>query len=111
MKVREIMTTNVECISPDADIKEAAEKMKALDVGFLPVCDNDRLTGTLTDRDIVVRGIAEGRDLQTKAQDVMTPGVFYCFEDDDVEACANHMKENEVKRCAGYQRCGRKPDQ
>jgi CBS domain-containing protein len=98
MKVQEIMTTNVECIDPDTTIQEAAERMKSLDVGFLPVCEKDRLIGTVTDRDIVIRGIAENHNNQTSARSVMTGDVFYCFEDDAVEECAEHMKEKDVKR-------------
>jgi CBS domain-containing protein len=98
MKVQEIMTTNVECIAPDTTIQEAAERMKSLDVGFLPICEKDRLIGTVTDRDIVIRGIAENRNNQTSARTVMTSDVFYCFEKDDVEKCAEHMKEKDVRR-------------
>jgi CBS domain-containing protein len=98
MKVQDIMTTNVECIAPDTSIQEAAERMKSLDVGFLPICEKDRLIGTVTDRDIVIRGIAENRNNQTTARTVMTSDVFYCFENDDVGKCAEHMKERDVRR-------------
>src|ERR1700747_1031407 len=98
MQVREIMTTNVECIAPNTTIQDAADKMKSLDVGFLPICDNDRLIGTLTDRDIVIRAIAGGQDHKTTVKNVMSREVFFCFEDEDVETCADQMKEREVKR-------------
>jgi CBS domain-containing protein len=98
MKVQDIMTTNVECIAPDTTIQEAAERMKSLDVGFLPICEKDRLIGTLTDRDIVVRGIAENRNNQTSARTLMTSDVYYCFESDDIEKCAEHMKDKDVRR-------------
>jgi len=99
MKIREIMTTNVECISPEASLKELATKMKTLDVGFVPICDNDRLAGTVTDRDIVVRGIAGGVDVATgKAKDVMTKDVHWCFEDQDVKEVAELMRDKEVRR-------------
>jgi len=98
MDVREIMTTNVECIAPNLTIQEAARKMKSLDVGFLPICENDRLVGTVTDRDIVLRALADGKDCNTTAQTIMTENVFFCLEDDSVEDCADHMKEHEVKR-------------
>jgi CBS domain-containing protein len=99
MKVREIMTANVECVSPDAGISELAAKMKSLDVGFLPVCENDRLIGTVTDRDIVLRGLAEGRDLHScKARDVMTSQIVYCFEEDDVDTVGARMQQGEVRR-------------
>ena len=98
MEVREIMTTNVECIAPEITLQDAANKMKSLDVGFLPICDNDRLVGTLTDRDIVIRAIAAGQDCKTAVKNVMSGEVFFCFADEDVETCADHMKEKEVKR-------------
>src|SRR5262245_21413528 len=98
MKVQDIMTTNVECVAPDTTIQEAAERMKSLDVGFLPVCEKDRLIGTVTDRDIVIRGIAENRNNQTPARTVMTSDVYYCFENDDLRRCVEHMKEKDVRR-------------
>jgi CBS domain-containing protein len=99
MKIREIMTTNVECVSPDAGVYELANKMKTLDVGFVPICESDRLVGTVTDRDIVVRGIAGGRDITTlNARDIMTHDAFYCFEEDNVKDVAARMREKEVRR-------------
>jgi len=68
-------------------------------VGPLPICDNDRLVGMLTDRDITVRAVAEGKDPRaTRVRDVMTEGVCYCFEDDDVADAARLMKENQIRR-------------
>jgi len=99
MKVREIMTTGVECLSPDAAIKELANQMKTLDVGFIPICENDRLVGTVTDRDIVIRAVALGRDVNTtKARDTMTQEVVYCFEDDDVKDVADKMRQKDIRR-------------
>ena len=99
MRVREIMTTNVECVGPDTPVIDLAQKMKTLDVGFLGVCENDRLIGTVTDRDLVIRGIASGRDLNmSTARDVMTHDVFWCFEDDNVKDVAAKMREKEVRR-------------
>src|SRR5947207_12841591 len=99
MKVSEIMTTNVECVSPDTGIIDLAVKMKTLDVGFIPVCENDRLAGTVTDRDIVVRGLAGGRGLSTiQARDLMTNQIHWCFEDDDVKDVAGKMRDKEVRR-------------
>ena len=73
MKVREIMTSNVECLAPDASVREIAQEMKSLDVGFIPICENDRLVGTVTDRDIVIRAVAEGVDVNTsRAREIMT---------------------------------------
>jgi CBS domain-containing protein len=99
MKVREIMTTNVECVSPETNAVKLSQKMKTLDVGFIAICENDRLVGTVTDRDIVVRGIASGRDLNTcTGRDIMTQDVFWCFEDDDVKDVAQKMSDKEVRR-------------
>jgi len=99
MKIREIMTANVECVSPEADLVEVANRMKTLDVGFIPICEGDRLVGTVTDRDIVVRGLATGRDINSyKARDIMTQDIFYCFEDDNVKDVAQKMREKEVRR-------------
>ena len=100
MQVRDVMTKGAECVRPDDTLQEAARRMKALDVGPLPVCgDNDRLVGMLTDRDIVVRAVAEGLDARTaKVRDAMTEGVTYCFEDDDVAEAARLMRENQIRR-------------
>jgi CBS domain-containing protein len=99
MKVREIMTTNVECVSPDTSIVDLAQKMKTLDVGFLAVCDNDRLVGTVTDRDIVIRGIASERDISSlTGRDIMTHDVFWCYQDEDVKDVAENMREKDVRR-------------
>jgi len=99
MQVHEVMTRGVECIAPTATIQEAAQKMKDRDIGPLPICDKDRLVGMLTDRDIVIRGIAENRDPKTaRVQDVMTRGINYCFEDDDVTEAARQMEQKQIRR-------------
>ena len=99
MQVSEVMTRGAECTRPDATIREAADRMKALDVGSLPVCDNDRLVGMLTDRDITVRSVATGQDpTADRVRDVMTPEIFYCFEDQDVSEVADLMREKQVRR-------------
>jgi len=99
MRVHEIMTRQVECILPNTTIRDAAEKMQLLDVGFLPICEDDRLLGTITDRDIAIRAVAEGLNPQkVKVRQIMTPNAFYCFEDEDVEDVSASMQEKEVKR-------------
>ncbi|HME98271.1 MAG TPA: CBS domain-containing protein [Terriglobia bacterium] len=99
MKIREIMTTNVECVSPETSITDLSQKMKTLDVGFLGVCENDRLVGTVTDRDIVIRGIASERDINSvTAREIMTHDVFWCYADDDVKDVAEKMREKDVRR-------------
>ncbi|HEY8503403.1 MAG TPA: CBS domain-containing protein [Gemmataceae bacterium] len=101
MQVSDVMTRGVECIPPDATLQEAAALMKELDVGPLPVCDNDRLAGMLTDRDIVLRAVAEGRDpRQTRVRDAMTRDIVYCFEDQDVREAVRLMEERQIRRLA-----------
>jgi CBS domain-containing protein len=100
MKVNEVMTPAVECVCPNDSIAAAAQKMKELDVGALPICsDEDRLLGMITDRDITVRATAGFCDpLSTRIRDVMTPGIVYVFDDQDVVDAAQLMKENQVRR-------------
>lgn len=100
MRVSEVMTRSVTCIRPEASLQEAAAKMKSLDIGPLPVCDdNNQLVGMLTDRDITVRATAEGEDPTViRVRDVMTPEVVYCFEDDLVSEAARVMQEKQVRR-------------
>jgi CBS domain-containing protein len=93
------MTGRPQCVSPDDTLQKAAQKMKDLDVGPLPVCDNDRLAGMLTDRDVVVRCVAEGKDPRaTKVRDAMTEGINDCFEDDDVAVAARQMRDRQIRR-------------
>ena len=99
MQIAEIMTRDAEVISSDAVVKEVAKKMQQLDVGFLPIRDGDRLVGMVTDRDITVRAVAEGRDpTKTPVKEVMTPEVVYCFEDQDVSEVAKLMQEKQIRR-------------
>ncbi len=100
MLVRDVMTKGAECVRPTNSLVEAAQRMKDLDVGPLPVCgDNDRLVGMLTDRDITVRAVAQACDPRTTTvKDVMTPDVVYCFEDQDVQEAARLMKEHQIRR-------------
>jgi CBS domain-containing protein len=99
MKLNEIMTKLVETVAPDTPIQEAANRMRSLDVGVLPVFKGDRLVGMLTDRDLTVRAIAEGKDPKTTTvQEAMTADVAYCFEDQDVEEAGRIMKENQIRR-------------
>ena len=105
MKVSEIMSRNVECIESKASIKDAADKMRSLDVGFLPVCESDTVVGTLTDRDITIRHVADGQNpYRVKARDIMTPNALYCYEDQNVEEVGRYMQEHEVRRVLIYDR-------
>lgn len=99
MNISEIMTHGVECIEPSKPISIAAEKMRDLDIGFLAVCDDDRLVGTVTDRDIAIRSVAQGRDPRlAPVEEIMSPSVFYCYEDQEVSEAARRMQEKEVRR-------------
>ena len=99
MKIKDVMTRGVEVVRPDASLKDAALKMKTLDVGPLPVVDGDRLVGFVTDRDIVIRGTAEGRDpATTRVREVMTDEVHLCYEDDDVTKAVRLMEAHNIRR-------------
>ena len=99
MKVNEIMTTDFEKIDSTSSLFEAAQKMKLFNIGFLPVQEGDKLIGLLTDRDIVIRGLAEGLDPQrTSVKDIVSSDIVYCFEDDSIEDAARLMEDNQVRR-------------
>jgi CBS domain-containing protein len=99
MQIREAMTRSVDIADPDMTIDKAARMMAQDDVGFLPVSENDRLVGMLTDRDIAVRAVARGKDpSRTMVREVMTDHVLYCYEDEGVETAAENMARLQVRR-------------
>ncbi len=99
MQVKEIMTRDVEMINSDAGLPEVARRMKQLEVGALPIWEDEELVGIITDRDIVVRAIAEGKDtLNTPVSEIMTSEVFYCLENDDLYEAAKIMEEESIHR-------------
>jgi CBS domain-containing protein len=98
MKVREAMTRDVRLVTPDQTIREAANLMAELDIGVLPVEKDDRLVGMITDRDITVRAVAEGRGPDTPIRDVMSAEVKYCFEDQTIEEVTRNMGELRIRR-------------
>ena len=99
IRIKDIETKYPCVICPEAGLMEAAQKMKEFDVGMLPVCDGNQLIGVLTDRDITVRATAEGRDpWETKVREVMTPGVLWCYEDQNIEQCIELMERKQVRR-------------
>lgn len=98
MKISECMTREVRTVSPDQSIQEAARTMAAMDVGALPVGENDRLVGMITDRDISVRAVAQGLSCKTPIREVMTHEVRYCFEDEEVGDVASNMGYIQVRR-------------
>src|SRR5437762_3475579 len=100
MRVRELMTRGVECVAPEATLQQAARKMRELDVGVLPVCNDDgKPLGMLTDRDVVIRAVAGGHNPQTtEVRTVMTPDVICCYEDQDVREAAELMQQHQIRR-------------
>ena len=98
MKISECMTRDVQIASPDQSLREIARWMADLGVGALPVAENDRLIGMITDRDIAVRAIANGKGPDTPAREVMTAEVQYCFDDDSIEEVARKMDQLQVRR-------------
>lgn len=99
MQVQEVMTRQVECVSPDTSLSEAARKMRDLDVGPMPVCEGEQVVGILTDRDIAIRAVAEGLDPNsTTAGEIMTRGVSSCFEDQEVGEAASLMQDKQIRR-------------
>jgi CBS domain-containing protein len=99
MKIRDIMTSDVEIVSPDTPLRDAAQRMRDTDTGFLPVGENDQLVGTLTDRDITIRAVAEGKDPNSaKVRDAMSENLVYCFDDQDSSEAAELMAEKQLRR-------------
>jgi len=97
-KLKDIMSRDVKVISPDMSIREAAMEMRDGDFGMLPVGENDRMIGTISDRDIAIRAVADGKDTGTKVRDVMSEGVAWAYEDDSVDEAAKIMSERQVRR-------------
>ncbi len=98
MIIEEIMTRDVATIRPEQSLLEAAELMRSRDVGSLPVHENDRLIGMITDRDIVVRGLTDGDIAGKTVRDVMSEDVMYCRAGDRVESVATNMADLEMRR-------------
>lgn len=97
-KLKDLMSRDVKVISPDMSIRDAAMQMREGDFGMLPVGENDRLIGTITDRDIAIRAVGEGKDSSTKVRDVMSEGIAWVFEDESVEDAAKMMSQRQVRR-------------
>ena len=98
MRVEACMSSDVRIASPMETIREAARVMKEIDAGFLPVGENDRLVGMITDRDIAVRAVAEGRAPDTPVREVMSTDVHYVFADESIEDAASRMGQLQVRR-------------
>lgn len=98
MRVSECMTQDVRMVSPDDTIERAAQAMGAIDAGILPVTDGERLIGMITDRDIAVRGVAEGCGPDARVGDIMSQEVKYCFDDADTDEVLDNMAQIQVRR-------------
>ena len=98
MKVSEVMTRDVKTVRPDQPVQEAARFMLSEDAGSMPVSDGDRLIGMITDRDIAIRGVAQGYGPETPVRELMTDQVICARADDDVEEVASKMSESQVRR-------------
>ena len=97
-QLKDLMSRDVKIISPDMTIGEAARRMRDGDFGMMPVGENDRMIGTISDRDIAIRAVADGRDADTKVRDVMSEGIAWAYEDESVEQVAKIMSERQVRR-------------
>ncbi len=99
MKIREIMTPDAQCVRPDETLVDAALLMRQLDVGVLPVCDDDELVGMLTDRDIAIRAVADARHpATTMVREVMSDGTITVFEDQEVDEAVQIMEQHQIRR-------------
>ena len=96
--VKDLMSRDVKVISPDMTISDAAKKMRDGDFGMLPVGEDDRMVGTISDRDIAIRAVAEDKEGSTMVRDVMSEGIVWVYEDDSVEQVATIMSKNQVRR-------------
>lgn len=100
MHVKDIMSTDFHIASPQTTLLEAAILMRDGDFGYLPVGDHIKLKGAVTDRDIVIRGMAAGRAPDTPLSEIMSETIIYCFEDDDLREAADMMKREQIRRLA-----------
>jgi len=97
-KLKDLMSRDVKVISPDMSIGDAAKQMRDGNFGMLPVGENDRMVGTISDRDITIRAVAEGKGADTKVRDVMSEGIAWAYEDDSVDEAVKIMSERQVRR-------------
>ena len=101
MQLRDVMSRDVEVVRADATLQEAAQRMKARNIGYVLIAEGEQSLGIVTDRDMTVRVAAEGRDpTTTKVREVMTPVLICCFEDDDIAAAVRCMKEQQIRHLA-----------
>ena len=97
-KLKDLMSRDVQIISPDGTIKEAAQQMLKGNFGMMPVGENDRMIGTISDRDIVIRAVAEGKYPSTKVREIMSEGIVWAYEEDSVDDAAKLMGDRQIRR-------------
>ena len=98
MKISDYMSKDVQIAEPDQTMMQVAQTMASLDAGVLPVREDDRLVGMITDRDIAVRGVAMGKGPDTEIREVMSSDVKYCYDDEDVEEVLRNMGDLQLRR-------------
>jgi CBS domain-containing protein len=99
MRVRDAMSSDVETVRPKQTVEDVAQRMAKRGVGYFPVCDRGLLVGIITDRDIACRVVADRRRGEmTKAAEIMSKGIAYCFADDDLATAIHLMEQNRIRR-------------
>lgn len=97
-QIKDVMSRDVKILNPEAAIKDAAKQMRDGDFGLMPIGENDRLVGTLSDRDIVIRALADGKGADTKVREIMSTEVIWAYEDDSIEKASQIMSDKQVRR-------------
>ena len=97
--LKEVMSKNVTCLGPEVDLSKVAHKMKEIDAGSIPICENDRIIGMVTDRDIVLKTLGSGSDPNSaQARSVMSSPIVYCYEDQDIGEASRVMEVKQIRR-------------
>ena len=97
-KLKDVMTRDVQVIGPDETIQEAARQMRKGNFGMLPVGENDRMIGAISDRDIAINAVSEGKSPGTKVREVMSEGIVWAYEDDALDDAAKLMSKHQIRR-------------
>ena len=98
-QIKDVMSPNFKFMAPDSPISQVAQQMRDMDAGFMPLAENDKMIGMITDRDITIRAIAEGKNpAECTARECMTAKTYYCYDDQDVEEICNNMGELQIRR-------------
>jgi len=97
-QLKDVMSRDVKVISPEMTIREAARSMCDGDFGMMPVGENDRMIGAISDRDIAIRAVAEGKGPGTRVREIMSTGICWAYDDDTVEKAARLMSEHQLRR-------------